>query len=155
MLRTPFHLVEDTLGRLRSVSMNWGAVYYDESYLVKVLVFGNHIRGETPPILALDNKIQGSIELTIQPLNITLAISLSYTVRRGFNGDNVLRSDNLSIVTDTRLSILQQGLDNSLMVAQLVANLELIFPRLGALAVVHTQLLGYRALTALDLDVPV
>lgn len=125
------------------------------SYLVKVLVLGNHIRGETPSILTLDHKIQGSVKLTIQPLNITLAVGLSNTIRRWINRNNILRRNNLSIITDTRLSILQQRLDNGLLVAQLISNLELIIPRLGTLSMVNTQLLGHCALTLLHLDVPV
>jgi hypothetical protein len=122
---------------------------------MKIFILRNHISGEAPTVLTLDHKIQGSIELTIQSLNITLTICFSHTIRRRLNRDDILRSDNLSIITDTCLSIPEQGLDDSLLVAKLIANLEFVIPRLGTLSIVDTQLLGHCALALLDLDVPV
>lgn len=124
------------------------------AHLVEVLSRWDDVGGEAPAIFALDNKVQGALQLAIQPPHVTLPVRLGLAPSRQLDGSNVLAGDELGILADAHLCILQEALDDALLAAEGVTNLELILPSRGALAMVHTQLLGDGALALGNLEIP-
>lgn len=122
---------------------------------MQVLILGNHIGREDPAVPALDNQVQRAVELAVQPAHVALLVGLGDPADGGLDGDDVLGVDDLCVVADAGLGVLEEGLDDALLVAELIADAELVVPRLGALAVVDAQLLGDGALAVLNLEVPV
>lgn len=121
---------------------------------MQVLARGNNISREAPAILALDDQIEGPVQLTIQPPHIASPVGLRLPATRQLNGNNILLGNQLSILTHADLGVLEQALEKVLLAAQGVADLELVLPGGGALAVVHADLLGDGALALPDLEVP-
>lgn len=123
---------------------------------MEILICSDKGARESPlAVLALHDQVQRPIHGAVQPPDITRPISLGHTVLRPLNRHPVLLGNNLRIVTDTHLRVLEQRIVQSLGLAQRIADLDLVIPRPGRLAVIHAELLRDRAFPVLDFEVPV
>lgn len=122
---------------------------------MKILRRSNIISRELPPLLPLNDQIQRLLQLSIQPPHVVFPVCLRLSFQRRLNSHNVLVRNHLRIITNPRLSILEQTAHNTRLVTQLITHFELVIPRLRVLALVHAEFFGHCALALVHFEVPV